>query len=524
MKIILWIGMVLGCLLSCGSANAQQSGKTKIELVRADYQDFNTEVHPDAQRLTGNVVMRHEGVLMYCDSAYLYDKSNQMEAFSNVRINQGDTLHLYGDMLRYQAATKTAEVFNNIRLTDKEMVLTTDYLIHNLATDVSTYLEGGKIVSTENSNVLTSERGDYYSETKFFFFRNNVVLVNEDFTITTDSLRFDINTEIAYFIGPTEIESDDSFIYCENGWSDTRKNISQFNKNAYIITDTQRMEGDSLYHNQAVGYGEAFNNVQITDTVNNYMINGNYAIHYDSTGQSMVTERAVLTLIEGLDSLFLHGDTLFSKTDSLDNHVVNAYYGVRFFRNDLQGKCDSLVYSQTDSIIQMYHQPIIWSEENQISGRFITLFLGEDGLEKMYIDQDSFIASQADSLQFNQIKGAELTGYFGDGNLQKVKVRGNSETIYYAKEEVKDGPDKDIGMNRLICSDIDIYLDSNAVKKIVFIDQPDGVLLPIDQLKPGDETLDNFKWSPEERPLRRSDIFLDLKAAPLPDPNASVAP
>lgn len=506
--------LLLGLSVGLPTAWSQQ-GKKRIELIRADFQEFSEEIHPDAQRLLGDVVMRHEGVLMYCDSAYLYDKSSSLDAFSNVRIKQGDTLNLYGDRLEYRADTRLAEVFDNIRLTDREMILTTDYLIHNLETDISTYLDGGKIVSTENDNVLTSMRGDYYSDSKLFYFQDSVVLENERYTIRTDSLRFDINTEIAYFIGPTEIDSEDSFIYCENGWSDTRKNISQFNKNAYIISDSQRMAGDSLYYDQNMGMGEAFQNVQITDTVNNYVINGHYAIRYDSTGQSLVTDRAMLTLIEGEDSLFLHGDTLFSIEDSAGNPLVHAYHGVRFFRNDLQGKCDSLTYLRADSIIRMYYEPIIWSEENQISGELITLFLKEGGLDKMYVEKDSFITSKADSLatQFNQIKGNNLTGYFREGELKKVDVQGNGETIYYAKEEVKDAPDKDIGMNKLICSDIIIHLDSSEVQKIVFIDMPSGTLFPIDQIPGGEQTLKGFRWDPEFRPAKQEDIFAEIQLA-----------
>ncbi len=505
------IGLLFGLILLAFSALAQsQPDRKKIELIRADYQEFSEAIHPDAQRLLGNVIMRHEGVLMYCDSAYLYDSSNGLDAFSNVHIKQGDTLNLYGDRLEYRADTKVAEVFDNIRLTDREMTLTTHYLIYNINSGTSTYFNGGKIISTENDNVLTSKRGDYYSDTEFFFFQDNVVLENANSTIRTDSLRFDMNTEIAYFIGPTEIESEDSFIYCENGWSDTRRNISQFNKNAYIISDTQKMAGDSLYYDQNLGFGEAFINVQITDTVNNYVISGDYAQHYDSTGQSVVTQRAMLTLIDGPDSLFLHGDTLFSINDSVGNPVVHAYHNVKFFRSDMQGKCDSLIYLRSDSIIIMYTQPVIWSDENQISGSLITLFLKEGGMDKMFIEKESFITSLADSvqMQYNQIKGNNLTGYFRDSKLVKVDVEGNGETIYYAKEESETEPDKDIGMNKLICSDITIHLDSNEVKSIIFKDLPEGTLFPIEQVPSGSDKLKGFRWDPQYRPHRKQDIFV----------------
>lgn len=492
----------------------QETSKKKIELIRADFQDFSVDIHPDAQRLLGNVIMRHEDVVMHCDSAYLYDSSNSMDAFGNVHVVQGDTLNLYGDKLKYRADSKTAEVFDNIRMIDNDMTLTTDYLIHNLRSGVAVYLNGGKIVSNENDNVLTSIRGEYYSETEYFFFQDSVVLVNPTYTIYTDSLWFDSKTEIAYFIGPTEIISETNYIYCENGWSDTRKNLSQFNKNAYIISeDSQRMEGDSLYYDQNLGYGEAFNNVQITDTINDYVINGNYAIHYDESGESIVTDRAVLTLIEGTDSLYLHGDTLFSIKDTAENYVIHAYHQVKFFRNDMQGKCDSLIYLKADSIIVMYTNPIIWSEENQISGEIITLYLKEGGIDRMVVNKDSFITAEAGEKQYNQIKGNLLTGYFTEGQLTKVDVEGNGETVYYAKEEAsgEDNVEKDIGMNRLICSDIIIHLENSEVKRIVFIDMPSGTLFPIEQVPGGKEKLDGFRWDPEYRPLTKEDIFIKHK-------------
>jgi lipopolysaccharide export system protein LptA len=481
--------------------------KKQIELVKADHWEFSDKIDVDAQRILGNVVLKHEEVLMYCDSAYLYDKSNNLHAFGHVHIKQGDTLSLFGDKLIYSATTKIAEVFDNIRLLDKDMTLTTNYLLYDLKAETATYYNGGKIISRQNNNVLESRTGYYHAASELFFFKKNVVLTNPDYVIKTDSLRFDTRTEIAYFTGPTTIESKDSFIYCENGWSNTRSNISQFNKNAYIISETQKMQGDSIHYDQNEGIGQAFMNVQITDTINNYLINGNYARYNEKTGHSLVTKRAMLTMIEDSDSLFLHADTLFSIRDTSKKNVVYAYHKVKFYRNDLQGMCDSLIYSDSDSTIIMHYKPILWSDENQITGELITLYLKKGGLDRMYIEKDAFIASQADSLHFNQIKGREMTGFFREGQLRKVDVNGNGESVYFIKEESADG-DKDIGMNKVICSDIIIYIDSNQVKQIKFLDVPSGVMHPQDKIPQEDLVLKGFKWDESGRPLRKEDIFI----------------
>jgi lipopolysaccharide export system protein LptA len=480
--------------------------KKQIELVKAKQWEFAKSISPDAQRIIGDVVLKHEEVLMFCDSAYLYDSSNNLDAFGNVHIKQGDTLNLFGDKLKYNAITKIAEVFDNIRMLSKDMTLTTNYLIHNIESEISTYYNGGRIVSNENDNVLESSIGHYHAASEMFFFKKDVVLTNPEYVIKTDSLRFDTRTEIAYFTGPTTIESKDSFIYCENGWSNTKTNVSQFNKNAYILSDTQRMAGDSIQYDQNAGIGQAFINVQITDTVNNYLINGNYARYDEKTGHSIVTDRAMLTMIDDEDSLYLHADTLYSIRDTTKENVVYAYHGVKFFRNDLQGKCDSLIYNDGDSTIVMHYKPTLWSDENQITGELITLYLKKGGLDRMFIDKEAFIASEADTVNYNQIKGRTMTGYFNDGQLHKVDVNGNGEAVYFIKEESKNG-DKEIGMNKVICSDIIIYIDSSQVKRIKFIDLPAGGMHPQDKIPQEDIVLKGFKWDESGRPFRKEDIF-----------------
>ena len=126
----------------------------KIRLIHANSLEKTPGI--EARRLIGNVEFEHNEVHMYCDSAYLYD-NNSLDAYGNVHIRQGDTLHLYGEMLKYNGNDKKAEVQKNIRMTDRDMTLTTDFLTYDLGTSVATYTTGGKIVN--KNNTLTSEHG-----------------------------------------------------------------------------------------------------------------------------------------------------------------------------------------------------------------------------------------------------------------------------------------------------------------------------------------------------------------------------
>ena len=303
---------VLHFLVLCLVLNAQTSSaqKTKkIEILNANTFEYDQSLGLDARRLIGDVAFKHEDAIMKCDSAYMYSESNSMDAFGNVHINQGDTINIYGDTLKYNGNSKKAELLGNVRLIDRDMTLTTDHLNYDLKNSTAHYFGGGKIISSANQNTLTSHQGYYYSKNKELFFKDSVVLINPEYEIYSDTLKYHTTTEISYFFGPTIIRGKDNLIYCENGWYDTQKDISQFKKNAYIITKEQKLQGDSLHYDRNKGIGKAFKNIQITDTVRKFIINGNYAIHYEKEDNSIITGNTMLTMILESDSLFLHADT-----------------------------------------------------------------------------------------------------------------------------------------------------------------------------------------------------------------------
>ncbi len=206
----------------------------------ADYIEFDNELGNNAKRLIGNVRFKHEDVYMTCDSAYYYSEENMVDAYSNVHLWQGDTLDLYGDFLKYRGDIRMANVRNNVVLIDKESRLTTDYIDYNFNTDLAYYIGGGRIVNGDNT--LKSIQGNYYSKQKLFFFKDSVVVTNPQYTMYSDTLKYNSVSEIAYFLGPTDIISDSNFIYCENGWYDTKNNISQFNQNAWLESDGKTLQ------------------------------------------------------------------------------------------------------------------------------------------------------------------------------------------------------------------------------------------------------------------------------------------
>ncbi|GLL56177.1 hypothetical protein KUBF_38400 [Bacteroides finegoldii] len=146
-------------------ANKQQSEskkqpenkKTKVYLLHADEGQADKLSRPDVQVLIGNVKMRHDSMYMYCDSALIFEKTNSVEAFSNVRMEQGDTLFIYGDYLYYDGMTQIAQLRENVKMINRNTTLLTDSLNYDRLYDLGYYFEGGTLMDEEN--VLTSDWG-----------------------------------------------------------------------------------------------------------------------------------------------------------------------------------------------------------------------------------------------------------------------------------------------------------------------------------------------------------------------------
>ncbi|MFH1160381.1 MAG: OstA-like protein [bacterium] len=505
-KAILYLVILAAGISLSGHLSAQDT--TKIILEQADTWEYNKAIEPDVQRIIGNVVLRHDTGYLYCDSAYLDEVKNEVLAYGHVHIKASDTLNLYGDSLQYNGNTKLARVWGNVSLVDNQTVLTTDSLLFDRKTQIAWFNNWGKIVNDDN--VLVSKYGYYYTGDKEFFFKQKVILLNPDYIMNSDTLMYNTVTEIAYFFGPSTIVSKDKkdSIYCINGWYDTQKDISQFNYGAKIYHEAQLLTGDTIYYERVNGFGQVFNNALLLDTVQNIALTGNYGEVVRKRGFGFMTQRATGILIEKKDSLFLHADTIkaFFETGEEQEKIreLLAYYQVKFFRKDLQGACDSLAYHSSDSTMCMYHDPVIWSEKNQLTADTITLTIRDGELDTMVLYKSAFLISRdEDTAKFNQIKGKDMVAYFFHNDLYKIKVLGNAETIYFAREEDKSL----IGVNKLYSGDMMIFVEKNQIKTITYIGKPSGTLYPEKDVSPYDLFLKNFRWLEERRPKAKEELY-----------------
>ncbi len=503
---------ILLILLSCLSFSGLHAQEgTRINILNANDFIYNKS-QGDVRKMVGDVRMEHKGTLLDCDSAYLYQDKNEVEAFGNILIRQGDTLKIYGDYLYYSGNTRITQLRNNVRLINNETLLNTNYLDYDLNKDMGYYYEHGEI--TSGDNFLSSTNGIYYLKTEIFHFQDNVEVINPQYHIYCDTMNYHTVSGITSFFGPTEIISDSNYIYCEKGWYDTKNDVSRFSKNAFLRTNNELIKGDSLYYDRKLGLGEAYGNVQLEDSSQKAVLKGNFGYLIEKTEESMLTGRALfIQEIEEGDSLFLHADTLRSgysnsRPGEDDKRILEAYYGVRIFQKSFQGLCDSLAYSFSDSTIRFYTSPLLWAEGNQLSADYMELHTKNNKPYKLEMIKSAFIISREDSLRFNQIKGKNMTSWFRDETLYKINVSGNAQAVYFLKDEETGAI---AGVNQSESSYIDLYIEDNEIKKINLINQTDGILKPDLEITPEELRLEGFMWKEDLRPRNNTDILNSKK-------------
>lgn len=494
----LWVG-ILFTLLASFPAGAQQKKRVIIE--QADLLEINEKIVANAARLLGNVRIRHNEVLMWCDSAYAYHNTNKVDAFGNVHIMQGDTMHLYAHRAFYNGDASFARAFGDVRLIKKNTTLYSDTVDYDLTNNIGYYDDTGKIV--DSTNVLTSQIARYFVNQDIVYFYKNVEGKNEKYTLLTDTVQYNTVSGIFYIEGPTTIRDSSNTIYAEDGWYNSQTGEAQLLKNPLVYNEKQQLRGTMIDYNRATGSGQVKGAIEAIDFEKNTIVKGMNAWYDEKTDAAFVTDSAVFILFDKNDSLYLHADTLRTIPDTLkDEKIIQAYFGVRFYRSDLQGKCDSLVYFTRDSTVQFFREPVLWSENHQLSAHFIEMKSNADTPDEVRLIRDSYIVSKQDSLMYDQIKGKNMTGYVIENKLDRIDVDGNGQALYYANDK-----GKIIGLNRSESAKINIWFREGKIFRINFLSQPEGKLTPLEQVTDEERRLSGFEWKELLRPASKDDIY-----------------
>ena len=553
--------------------NLQPKGITEenfLYILAADKQYLQKSDTSQLVSYAGHVKVRQGKTLFYADSAIINPIANTLESFGNVHINDADSVHIYSQYLRYIGIDKKALLTSKVRLTDGKSTLTTENLTYDVNLKLGTYLYGGKVVNKKTT--LTSTEGNYYGDSKDIFFYKNVLLVQPNGTIKTDSLQYNTITEISTFISPTIIKDKKGLtIKTKEGFYDIKKKIANLYKRSIIEDSTFSITADEIAIDSINGLSEFRGNAvyRSKDKEQGFDMIANNIKTNNKRSTIMATQIPLLIIKQGGDSVFITADTLFSgrvidlvkskkipavrpvpvdtstkketlkavikdtvkvatvkttiKKGSSKNSIdsvklkleppidstlkyFEAYKNVKIFSDSLQAVGDSLFFSGQDSVFRLFDNPLLWAQENQISGDTIYLFLKNKRPERLYVFENALSISKVDSSNyFNQVKGNSINALFDStGQVDFLTARGSAENIYYAQDEQK----RFVGVNKNSSDLIEIIFAEGKPKRVKFINNLEGNLLPMRGKTNHDELkLKSFNWQDKIRPKSKFDIL-----------------
>ena len=479
--------------------------KDKVFLENADILTADERVSTEYQVLKGNVRFRRGDMYMFCDSAYFYDLTSSLDAFGNVKMTQGDTLFVYADILHYYGDEQVAQLRHHVRLENRNTTLITDSLDYEITSNVGYYFEGGKLIDGKNHTELTSRYGRYELDTKQAEFTTDVHLVNEKYTMETNLLQYNTGTHIARIIDQTNIESDGNTVVSTSGWYNTSADdATLYDRSLINSKDGKTLVGDTVYYNRHLNYGEAYGNVVITDTKNSVILDGDYGYHDENTHYSYVTKRARAREFTQKDTIYLHADTLCTLLDADSVRLLKAFNKVRFYRTDVQGICDSLQMSAADTIINMYRHAVLWSDSRQISGNEINAHMNDSTCDWATLPNFGFMAQLVGETYYDQLSAKKIKAFFDKKELRQMDCDGNVQVIMYPQEE-------DSTYNKQVNAESS-YLRLNLktrreIEKIAMWPDVSGKVTPLFLLRKSDYFLPGFAWYDALRPKRPEDIF-----------------
>jgi lipopolysaccharide export system protein LptA len=509
----------------CAAATGEVAAQKRVRLKQADISRGSVKNGERVDWVIGNVVFTQNQTTIYCDSAQIFKAKNSVEAYGRVRITEGDSVTATGMRLSYDGNTRIAQLRKNVVFTKlATATLYTDYLNYYRNRNEARYFNGGKLV--DSVNTLTSQKGYYNLITNLASFKTDVVGVNPDYTLTSDTLQYDSKTKIIFFRDSTTIvDKEGKTAIYQSGFYDTNQKNSNINQGV-IETPAYRLKGDRYFLDDLRKLYKAQLNVVMVSKEENMTIYGDDGYYDKLKGISKVYNHAyVAKLADDGDTLFLAADTLVSiESEDPRKKRLLAYKNVRIFKRDLQGTADSLVYQSHDSTLVFYKKPALWTKGNQMTADTIRVALVNKAIDKIFLQSNAFVISQDTLKNFNQIKGRKMTAFFTGKAIHHVVVEGNGESIYYALQEEEKDLDSALlkitfmtGMNKMICSNMRINFLDGRVNNVSAYVKPDAQFIPPHELKPADMQLKGFVWREEERPLRQ-DVVKTRPPQPLAVP------
>jgi len=509
--------------------NTQTQPSKKVINKHADTFGIKEDKYEGNPVFSGNVVFEHQGSVLTANEVVFYQKENFLKAIGNVVLTTADGNRITAEEMEYDGNTERGIARKNVVLTDPKQTIKTETLYYDKIPNTAYFNTGGTIYSNDGS-VMYTKSATYYLNTKMIDFIGRSNIETDKYTIVSDNIKTNQNTNVSDFFGPTTIRSKENprnYVYTELGTHNSKTGESFLNKNSRIHYNDKVLTGDKLYYNRNTGFGKGTGNVMLDDPRQNRFIKGGYGEIYEKKDSAMITDKPYAVKILSKDSAYISAEKFltFQKPDSIDKlkkkSFLRAFRKVRIFKTNMQGRADSLSFNETDGEMHLMRKPILWMGVKQITGDEIRVYSNpeKEVTDSIRVIGNAFAISKADSLnlkdEFNQIKGKLMIVYLTNNAIDSAKTVGNAQAITYADDtNQKTKEVTRIGVALSTCGEIVADFLERRLEIVSCNIGANTDTYPMSKISKQDRFFKDFNWNTKDRLQKMSDIFLDTPNYP----------
>ncbi|VXB55287.1 MULTISPECIES: OstA-like protein [Chryseobacterium] len=496
----------------------------KVKIIHADEIIKDPAKYDGNQYLKGNVVIEHQGSILSADEVIRYEEENFIKAIGNVKLQNSDGSVITSSEMEYDGNTQKGVARKNVVLTDpKGTIIKTETMYYDRVSNQAYFNTGGTI--NDGKSTTYAKTATYFLTTRTIDLTGRVKIVDKDYTLEGDNVVQNQNTNIVTINGYTVITNNKNpknRIITDKGTHNMNTKESFLTKNSRIYYNDKILTGDEMYYNQLTGFGKATGNVTLDDPLEKRYIKGGYGEIYEKKDSSMMTKEPYAVKIFEKDSLYFSSEKILSyqKPDTADitkkKSYLRAFKKARIYKSNAQGRADSIAFNETDGIMHMYTNPILWSGEKQVTGDKVEAYFNTEteNIDSLKVIGNGFAIAKVDSLnlldEFHQVKGKLMTVYYEGPDIKEIKVIGNAEAITYADEfNKKTKVNERIGVNVSICGIISALFDQRQVQIISCSIGAAAKTYPMSQISPEQKKFEDFNWNTKDRIRKWQDILVD---------------
>ena len=315
----------------------------------------------------------------------------------------------------------------------------------------------------------------------------NIVDLYGNVQVEDDTLM--LRTKQARYYGKTDIVSSDSAIYlndrrrtltADRGTYNTNTKVARFSGDVFVRDSVSQLASEQLiyYRNEEKTLADI--DVKIKNLDNNVTVHGYHFEDYSKKNYSLMRGEPLLTQIDTssdgkVDTLMITSVKMEAYRDSSNERFIGND-SVQVIRGTLSAHCGYGIYFSKDSMVVLQKQPIVWYEDNQLTGDSITVYIRDKKIDKVDVDGDAFAVSQSDSIfadRYNQIKGKKLTMYISDRKVDRIIVENNATSLYYLYDKNKPN-----GVNKVSGDRVVMYFKDGKIERITVISGVEGNYYP----------------------------------------------